>query len=363
MKKWQTLAILLSALLGACSDEKSSSGNIDTNSGARTRHTEGALGELERLPGSSSVHSKAEVLAKYLPGMKADNLKEADYLAASDRAVANLDFDGAVILCSEAISLAPSDPVAFFKRGRARLDSNTSDSAQTLADLERAIALNYRDSKAYELLALVYDSRSQKEKAIASNSKAIEINPVDTGLYKLKAALHAAYGDKERARKDYDAWVSIAPVHPLPHLLRGQLLQSMKEYDAALFDYKKVCELPEVSNSVSNREMAFKLRASLLSKLGKHKEAISAINEGLQRNSAEDELFRLRGDEYMFLKEYEKAISDYTASINNAPGNTQQRVLEARGKAYAAAGDKVRAGKDFRRARELREMPAEKPIY
>jgi tetratricopeptide (TPR) repeat protein len=363
MKKWLTLAIVVPALLGACSDEMSNNGNAGTKYGAAVREAEGQLGNIERLPGSATEISKAAVLAKYFPGMKASNLKEADYLEANDRAVAKLDFDSAVILCTEAIKLAPSDPSAFFKRGRARLDSSTSDSAQTLADLEKAIALNYRDSKAYELLALVYDSRSQKEKAIASICKAIDINPANTGLYKLKAALHVAYGDKENARKDYDAWVRIAPAHPLPHLLRGQLLQSMKEYDAALHDYKKVCTLPEVNNSISNRDMAYKLRASLLSKLGRHKESISVINEALQKNNAEDELFRLRGDEFMFLKDYERAISDYTESISNSPGNAQQRSLEARGKAYAAAGDKARAGKDFRRARELQEMPAEKPIY
>lgn len=361
MQRWLAV-VLLSALLGACSDGRRGSAADDTKYSVGSKRTEATQGVLDLIDGSSTDRSKDEVLAIYLPGKTAKHLKEADYLEASDRAVAKLDFNSAVILCTEAIKLAPSDPTAYFKRGRARLDSGTSNSAQTLADLEKATSLNCRDPKAHELLAIVYDSRSQRDKAIESINKAIKINPTNSGTYKLKAALHAAYGDKESARKDYDAWIAVMPSHPLPYVLRGQLLQSMKEYDKALADYKKVCTLPEVPNSVSNRAMAFRLRANLLSKLGRHKEAVAAINEGLELDGADDELFLLRGDEYMVLKEFQKAIADYTKSVSNAP-DFAGKALQARGKAYAAVGDEVQAKKDFLKAKELLEKPAEKPIY
>lgn len=361
MKRWLILALVLQpALLGACSTDKRSGEISNTKYGVRTESTD----ELERLPGSSAGTSRAEVLATYFPGKKVRHLSATDFLEASDRAFAKLDHDSVIILCTEAIRLAPSSPAAYFKRGRARIDSTSNlDPQKTQADLEKAIALKYSDpKKAYQLLAIVYDSGSQKDKAIACINKAIEINPADSGLHKMKAALHAAYGDKKNARKDYDAWIRVTPNHPLPYVLRGQLLESMKEYDAALEDYKKVCMLPEVANSVSNRDMAFKLRASLLSKLDRHRDAINVINEALQKNRNEDEMLRLRGDEYMFLKEFDRAIADYSRSISIAP-EFADKALDARGRAYAAIGDKARSSKDFQKARELLEKPAEKPVY
>lgn len=364
VKAWSRIALVitLAALFSACSNEKGGNHGNDTRYGAPPRQVKEASSDLGLFLSPSTKRSIEEVSAQYFPERKAHTLKKSDYLAGSDRAAARLDFESAVILCTEAIKLAPSDPEAYFKRGKARLDSSNSDSTETLADLEKAIRLNYRDSKAYELLAVVYDSRKEKDKALESIAKALEINPADSGLHKMKAAMHAAYGDIESAKMDYDAWVRLAPNHPLPYILRGQLLQSMKKYDAALQDFKMVCTLPEVSNSVSNRDMAFRLRAGLLSKLGRHKEAIEVIDEGLQQNRNEDELFRLRGDEYMFLKDFKKAIADYTQAIGKAP-EFAGKALDARGKAYAALGDKVRAGKDFQKARELLAKPAEKPIY
>lgn len=360
MQKWFTLAIVLQ-LLVSCSSQRSGSENGDTTGGVAPKRVDGEFASLERLPGSSTEQSLAEVISRYLPGRKPRDLKETDYLEASEQALTKLDFDGAHILSNEAVRLAPYDPKAYFMRGRARLDSTNSDADETIADLEKSIALNYKDSKAYEYLALAYDSRSQREKAIDSINKALTINPRDSGLYKLKAALHAAYGDKQSARADYDAWIKVAPVHPLPYALRGQLLESMNEFELALDDYKKTCALPEIPTSVSNRDLIFRLRANLLSRLGRHKEAIAVLNEALSQRSAEDDLLRMRGDQYMLLKDFQKAIDDYTTSINNAP-DFAGKAFEARGKAYAATGDKERARKDFQKAKELFERPAEKPI-
>ena len=355
-------AILLAAILTACSQPKKVSEFAVTKDSVSNRTTETVLDSFERLPGGASGTTRETVLAKYFPGANHDDLKTRDFLQASQRAIEQLDYDSAVILCTEAIKLSPEDPAAYFMRGRARLDANSSDSAKTIDDLEKAVALNYDDSKAYELLARVYEIQSQTKKAIDCTNRAIEIYPKESGLYKLKAALHAAHGDQPGARKAYESWIRIMPNHPLPYTLRGQLLESMRDYDAALKDYQKVCTLPEAANSVSNRDMVFRLRAGLLSKLGRHSESISVLSEALKQDDDEDELYRLRGDEYMLTKNYQRAISDYTQSITKAP-EFATKALEARSRAYARIGDRTSSAKDFIKAKELRDKPAERPVY
>lgn len=361
MQKWiLTLAFMLPIVLGACSDGKGNSAR-DTKYSEHTKRSREDLEDLGRFPSPKSG-TKIEVLAKYLPGKKARDLKEADYLKANEQAIEALDYDAAVILSTEAIKLSPSDPMAYYQRGRAGIYSTTAKEADTIADLEKAIALNYPEPNAYEFLARIYDSHKQKDKAIESMTRAIAIQPHNTSLYKERGALYAAYGDHQNAKKDYDKWIELSPTDVLPWALRGQLLESMKEYELALHDYQQAYELPEHPNTLSKRDLAFTLKASLLSRLNRHKEAISVLSQALKKNRNEDELLRLRGDEYLFLKDYKKAIADYTESIENAP-DFARKALESRAKAYTAIGDQKRANEDLLEAKKLNDMPAEKPVY
>lgn len=305
--------------------------------------------------------SKDEVFKRYLPGKSPGKLKEADFLKAADQANSACDYSAAVVLASEAISLAPSDPYAYYQRARSSIYSKDSDYTQTMADLEKAVDLKYQSSAVYELMARIYDSWSQPEKAIEAMGKAIALQPLKPKLYKIRAALRVASGDKQNALKDYDKWIELAPLDVLPHVLRGQLLESLHENERALAAYKQAYSLPEDRGQIDRREPAFKMRAALLSKLNRRAEAIEELTNGLKQNPNDDEMLRLRGDQYLANEEYEKAIEDYTEAINGA-AEFARAALVGRSKAYAAIGKKELAEKDRIEAKKQEDMPAERPL-
>ena len=73
-----------------------------------------------------------------------------------------------------------------------------------------------------------------------------------------------------------------------------------------------------------------------------------------------------RGDAYAAIKEYEKAISDYSKAIQLAPVVPENRaalirIYTGRGKAYKELGDDTKAEADFMKAREIEANIKSKP--
>ena len=75
---------------------------------------------------------------------------------------------------------------------------------------------------------------------------------------------------------------------------------------------------------------------------------------------------RFRGDAYAAIKEYEKAISDYSKAIQLAPVVPENRpmrisIYTGRGKAYKELGNDTKAEADFMKAREIEANIKSKP--
>jgi tetratricopeptide (TPR) repeat protein len=94
-------------------------------------------------------------------------------------------------------------------------------------------------------------------------------------------------------------------------------------------------------------------RGTFYSKLVEHKEAVEDFSSALSYASSKlkDRLqtdvlvFTLRGKEYLELKEYGKAIGDFSETLCSKPEDSDTLLL--RGKAYFLAGEKDKAKADF----------------
>jgi lipoprotein NlpI len=88
------------------------------------------------------------------------------------------------------------------------------------------------------------------------------------------------------------------------------------------------------------------------SRLGEHKEAVEDFSNAINYASdiikeplkKDEEIFNLRGKEYMELKEYGKAIEDFSETLNLKPHDD---TLLLRGKAYYLAGEKDKSKADI----------------
>jgi tetratricopeptide (TPR) repeat protein len=313
---------------------------------------------------------KMEVFAKYLPGSDFSRLKAFQCLAAASKANSDSDYESGVVLATEAIRLSPSDPEAFYQRARALLYSPGTNNSQALSDLKNTVFLVKASGKpqplltgqSYMLMARIYDSRSQPAQALAVMNEAIRESPGHKTLYKVRAALLVSQGQKQQALEDYNAWIRLAPADGLPRILRGQLLETMGRYEDALQSYDFGTKLSGKTDRIEKECLTFKLKALLLSRLGRHKEALDVLSEALKKVKNEDELYVLRAKEHVALKNYDNAIADYSEAIEIAP-MFSVAALEGRAAVYKLLGKEQLSNKDLLEAKEMREAPAEKEMF
>jgi|GEM_PF-1040432 len=343
----------------------SSSNQSSTPASPKAVGGEPAGGELNGIfPDAQEHRQKSDVLKKYLQVRPGSPVLAYDFLIASEKAQKMCDFEAAVILADEAISREPNNSRAYFQKGRGLLYGPGSDNTEALANLEKAVSLQYPQSGAYQLMAAIYDGQKKTRKAVECLDKAVLLEPKNIDVYRDRAALLSALGEKERACADYDKWISIDPDNRTPLLLRGELLESMQKYEAALVDYEMAGRPRVATGRMSNAKLslAWKLRAKVLSKLGRHKEAVTVLTAGVKGGEDLDEILKLRGDQYTALKQYDLAIKDYTDSIDSAPGFSRE-ALEARAKVYALTGQEQLATADKNQALKLQQKPAEKVMF
>ena len=83
--------------------------------------------------------------------------------------------------------------------------------------------------------------------------------------------------------------------------------------------------------------------------------AIKLYDEAIQFNPYDYFLYEKRGYCYKALKQYEKAIQDYSKAIELMPdwSYTREMLYYKRGECYKALGDEVKANADFKKAKEL----------
>lgn len=132
-------------------------------------------------------------------------------------------------------------------------------------------------------------------------------------------------------------------------LMRGTLLEEMKQLPEALTAYDKV--LPDSLYY----ERAQLRKAYVLNAMDKSDEALVLLGK-LERNVNDPYQSQLtRGDILMRLKRYDEAVKAYTAALDTikTPGASQWPVFYARGISYERLDKWEPAEKDFRKALEI----------
>ncbi len=316
---------------------------------------------------------------QYLLGFPAKSLKQAlgeykprkydghpvtaeVYFAAAIAALDARDYDNAEVLLDEVIRLAPKNGLAYYERGRARCNAYSQKDKEALADLDKAISLGVGTSDVYEFKARIFDGAKQRDKAIEALTEAIKHGPKEQKYYKWRASLYFDVGEKKKARADYDKAISMDPNGAYLYLLRGQLLESMALYKQALGDYAKASEYDSGNDKLLKAGVALKSWAILLGKLGRNQEAIEVLNKSVNLDTTDDDVVKLRGDNYAALKKYPEAIKDYSKSIELGSSGSGSTFL-ARSRVYQAIGRDDLAEKDRQEAKKLNDAPAEKQMF
>ena len=140
------------------------------------------------------------------------------------------DFEGAIADFSEAIRLAPIEPVipgyyvsksdVYICRGQAFAEKGEWD--KSLPDYAEALRLSPNNAHACYGRAWVHVNKGDYDEAIADYTDAIRLNPQFTDAYIGRAWVHGVKrGDYDKAIVDYTEAIRLSPELPLAYYGRG----------------------------------------------------------------------------------------------------------------------------------------------
>ena len=212
--------------------------------------------------------------------------------------------------------------------GRARTSDGTTEA---LADLDRAIALDDKNARAYRLRGdLTRQAGGNLARAEADLSKAIALDPKDAEAFEQRGIVYTNTHRYDRAIADYDQAILLKGDYAQAYADRGATYYLTGDYQKAVSDSDEALRIdPDRPRTYSNRGSAYK-------KLGQLDKSLADSNEAIQRDPKDPEYFDNRGLIYASMKEYDKAIADYDQAIR-----LQQRAdfFTNRGDSYQFKGE------------------------
>jgi tetratricopeptide (TPR) repeat protein len=190
--------------------------------------------------------------------------------------------------------------------------------------------------------------------AIDELSRAVAADP---GHVVAQTSLGVAFhrvGEDDRALSCYDAALKIDPRFAEAHYFRANILHGRGEVREAIAGYTIALGLkPDLVEahqrpSPQDRLTDHNPAPAEMYRIAKPAHRILELNQTLETNSRQANLFKERAAEYYRLWNYEQVIADYSSSLAIQPDDAS--ALYSRGLAYEQLGQIDRALEDFQRA-------------
>ena len=192
------------------------------------------------------------------------------------------------------------------------------------------------------------------QEAVDELSKAVAAEP---GHVPARTSLGVAFhrlGDDDRALSCYEAALRMDPKQAEAHYFRANILhgrgdirEAIKEYTAAIGLNPELIEAHQ-KDTPQDRLTDYSEVPAGIYQIAKHARRILDLNQALQANPQQADLFKERAAAYARLGNYEQAIADYDACLAMRPDDAG--ALHSRGLAYEQTGQSDRAQKDYQQA-------------
>jgi protein O-GlcNAc transferase len=205
------------------------------------------------------------------PPVRSDNIELSLLLA--QRCVEQGDRDQAMALYSKVIEQWPDQPLAYYKRGNLLKDRDQLEAS--LADYDRAIALDAGYAYALCNRGVVLSRLDRLEAALDSYDRALAISPEDALVLFNRADVLRRLKRPEEALASFDRAVSIRPDHLESFFNRGLLLLEQRRLTEALASFDRAVALkPDYVEAHFNRGLLLVEQRSLT-------EALAAFDKAL----------------------------------------------------------------------------------
>lgn len=251
----------------------------------------------------------------------------------NDRAIADLD---------QAIQLDPKNSRAFDLRGELFLVKG--DPGLALQEYDRAVAANPKDFEAFNQRGNFYLRVDRPVEAVADYDKALALNGRSVSVYTNRGAAYGAQGQLDRAIADLNKAISLDAKFPAAYDSRGLAYTAQHDYDRAAKDFDTALQLaPDSVVVLGHRAVMFSAKGDLMRALADFDLVVK-----LDPNPS---AFVNRGVAYQKAGQYGPAIRDLSEALKANPDYAV--ALYYRGLARQSSEDIVGGDADIAQARAL----------
>lgn len=189
------------------------------------------------------------------------------------------------------------------------------DLNRAAADLSRAIELDPQDAEAYELRGLVYTNQRRLDRALADYDQAIKLKPDYAQAWSDRGATYYLNGDNEKAVRDLSEALRLDPNRPRSYTNRGAAYKKLGQLDKSIADYDQALRLAPRPNFFTNRGDSYQFK-------GDFGAALSDYNDALKLDPDFAKTYNNRAVLYAKMGDRKKALADYETALRLDPGNT-----------------------------------------
>jgi tetratricopeptide (TPR) repeat protein len=253
------------------------------------------------------------------------------YINRAEFKIFTLNKIGALTDFNKAIDLEPK--TASFYIARAKFNSQENYLTLAMIDYNKAIELEPKNYSRYLARSEVFFNQEKINEAINDINKAIELDPKQEACYTARGTIYASQGNYEKANLDYTKGIELYPKGYFAYYNRSKIKYKLEDMDSSCNDLSETLKLlnkydpkntikTEIDYSITNYCDSTKIsyyyqRGIAYYNLGKYTESIAIYTKGLSKFPTNAMALSFRGNAYYESKEYEKAIADYKASIEN----------------------------------------------
>jgi tetratricopeptide (TPR) repeat protein len=217
---------------------------------------------------------------------------------------------------------------------RALYNSKAGYPSMALVDFERAIALSPTNANHYFDRASLYYEQRKLEEALIDMNKAIKLEDANYSFYIARGAIYAGKQQYEKSVIDYNKAISLNKTDYLTYLNRASSYYHLEQMDSSCTDYsflKMQIDNGNVNNPIMIKEIMvshqdicdpskpsyYYQRGVGFYNLAEYEKSLAIYQEGLALFPNNAMILAFKGNTYLAINEYQKALDSYQLSLKN----------------------------------------------